>query len=79
MTRRIEVGTSVRVLATPDLSSMPEGTKTAFQWAVGRTFQVAGFGRYGHLQLELGPELDALIGGYMNDIWIEPELVEVVE
>lgn len=68
----------VRVVGTPLLVAMPEETPAAFQAALGREFKVIGHGPDGHLELELGAELDAQLGGFMNTIWIEPDLVEVV-
>jgi hypothetical protein len=78
MVQAISVGAVVRVTGTPDLAPMPEETKAAFKAALGREFRVVGRGPYGHLELELGPELDAELGGFMNSIWIEPELVEEI-
>ncbi len=77
MRQVISVGAVVKVIGIPGLDSMPEETRSVFKAALGREFRVAGHGRYGHLELELGPGLDAQFGG-MNTIWIEPELVEVV-
>lgn len=78
MNQSIPVGAVVRVVGTPDLSSMPEETKAAFQAALGQEFRVVGLGPYGHLELELCPKLDAELGGFMNSIWIEPDLVEEI-
>jgi hypothetical protein len=74
----IPLGARVRVLSLPDLTGLHAETLAAFEAALGGVFPVVGHGPYGHLELELGPELDAVLGGYMNSIWIEPELVEVV-
>jgi hypothetical protein len=79
MSQVIADGSVVRVIGIPELGSMPEETHAAFKAALGREFKVVGHGRYGHLELELGPALDAQLGGFMNTIWIEPELVEVVD
>jgi hypothetical protein len=75
----IPVGALVTVKALPgDLGTSPAETRAAFEVALGKRFRVVGHGRYGHLELELGPEIDALLGGFMNTIWIEPDLVEEV-
>jgi len=58
---------------------MPAETQAAFRASLGKEFRVVDHGHYGHLELELGPEHDAVPGGFMNSIWIEPEYVEVVE
>jgi hypothetical protein len=78
MVQTIPVGAVVRVMGTPDLASMPEETKAAFKAALGREFRVVGHGPSGHLELELGPKFDADLGGFMNSVWIEPELVEEI-
>ncbi len=75
----IPIGASVQVdRLPPDLDTFPEETKAAFRAALGKTFVVQGHGPYGHLELELGRELDALLGGFMNTIWIEPEYVHEI-
>jgi len=33
----------------------------------------------GHLVLDVHDEVDAMFGGYLNDIRVEPEFVDVVE
>jgi len=78
MSQAIPIGATVRVIGTPELGSMPEETHAAFRVALGREFRVIGHGPYGHLELELGADLDAQLGGFMNTIWIEPELVEII-
>lgn len=80
MSQQIRVGAVVRVRELPsDLVTSPAETQAAFRAALGKEFKVAGHGRYGHLELVLGPEIDAVLGGFMNTLWIEPELVEEVE
>ena len=70
-----EIGQRVRVISHPALTGLAEETKAALLFAVGREFEIKGFGRYGHLELELGPLADQQLGGYMNTIWLEPEHV----
>jgi hypothetical protein len=68
------VGERVRVEdLPPTFAELPEETRTAFTAARGRVFEIRGFGPYGHLEIELGRELDALLGGFGNTLWIEPE------
>lgn len=78
MSDTIPIGTLVRVVRIPDLATMPEETQAAFRVALGQAFRVIGHGRYGHVELELGRELDSVLGGFMNTIWIEPQFVQVV-
>jgi hypothetical protein len=60
----------------PDLGGMPAETQAVFAAALGGTFEVKGFGPYGHLEIEVGREIDRAVGGFMNTIWVEPECVE---
>jgi hypothetical protein len=79
MTDSIPIGAVVQVDRLPaDFETFPEETRAAFRAALGKRFIVCGHGPYGHLELELGRVLDALLGGFMNTIWIEPEYVSVV-
>jgi hypothetical protein len=72
MSHPIPIGAKVQVeRLPPDLDTFPEETQAAFRAALGKTFVLRGYGPYGHLELELGRELDALLGGFMNTIWIE--------
>jgi hypothetical protein len=76
MSNPIPIGAKVQVeRLPPDLDTFPEETQAAFRAALGKTFVVQGHGPYGHLELELGRELDAVLGGFMNTIWIEAECV----
>lgn len=69
----------VKVTALPpDLGTYPQESQAAFRTALGREFVVAGRDEHGHLELVLGPEMDALLGGFQNTIWIESEFVEVI-
>jgi len=75
----IPIGSLVRVRGLPaELEQLPRETQAAFRAALGKQFRVVGHGVYGHVELELGPELDAALGGFMNSIWIEPNLVEEI-
>jgi len=72
MTRQLQVGDKVKVLAIPqgldDTAGI--GTPEVFQRALGKTFRVAGFGEYGHLELVVSRS---------DTIWIEPGFVEAVD
>ncbi len=71
------VGDIVRVVSLPPLEGQPTETVAALSFALGRSFEVRGFGPYGHVELLLGPEADPLLGGFMNSIWLEPEHVDL--
>jgi hypothetical protein len=74
---KYKVGDLVTVIKVPTgLGDEPElNTKTVFETCLGKTFTIQGFDQYGHLELAVGKEIDDLVGGYMNTIWIEPEFV----
>ncbi len=74
----LQVGDRVKVLSLPSLDGMAPETRAAFEYALGKEFLVEGLGRYGHVELVLGPEADALLGGFMNTIWVEPEHLAAV-
>ena len=75
---QFRVGDLVTVMQVPpDLDdSAGIGTPEIFQRALGKTLRIDGFGRYGHL------ELNVLDGGSQapdychHTIWIEPEFVK---
>ena len=62
------VGDKIRVVKIPPnlTDSAKIGTPAVFKRALGKTFRVMGFGRYGHLELEVTKR---------DTIWIEPEFV----
>jgi hypothetical protein len=66
-------GDLIRVARIPEaVEQMPLETRTIFREAQGKTFVVQGFGRYGHL------ELDVSRVRKRNFIWIEPDCVQLV-
>ena len=80
--RAIQVGDRVRLLGIPpEVAEMPEDpelqTRRVFAICLGRIYRVVGIGRYGHLELDVSADVDPLVGGFMNSIWVEPELLEL--
>jgi hypothetical protein len=75
--KKYRKGDLVTIMKVPsDLRDDPElKTKTVFETCLGKTYAIQGFDRYGHLELAVGKDIDSLVGGYMNTIWIEPEFV----
>ena len=73
------VGRRVRVVSLPPLDGLAPESQAAMRYALGRTFKVEGIGRYGHLELVLGPEADGQLGGFMNTVWLEPEHAVLAE
>lgn len=78
MKNKFNIRDFVTIIKIPDnLRNSPElQTKKAFDLCLGKTYQVTDIDRYGHLELMVGKDVDAIIGVFMNTIWIEPECVE---
>ena len=73
----MKLGDRVRIIKIP--SNLPDDdmrTKELFERCLGRTFAVVGH-QGGLLELEVGQVLGEK--AYMHSIWVEPELVEVVD
>ena len=53
-------------------------TAELFRFCLGRVFTIYGFGRYGHVELEVSksPVVRKKFG--LNTIWIEPEFLKPV-
>ena len=59
----------------PWVDKLPEESRKVFEHCVGRVFRVDEIDERGLLVLDVSTEVDGLIGGYMNDIRVEPEYV----
>jgi hypothetical protein len=78
--RPIRIGDKVRVLKVPPsvAKEMPAETRRIFRRCVGKVLRVDGFGRYGHLELNVNDD-GSQATPTAHTIWIEPECVEVVK
>jgi|GEM_PF-2463250 len=76
---KIKVGDKVRVLKVPPsvAKEMPAETRKLFRRCVGKVLRVDGFGRCGHLELNIHDDGSQATPS-AHTIWIEPEFVEVV-
>ncbi len=65
----IAIGDWVRLVEMPPNvpQTMMEETISIFQRAIGLTFRIEGFGRYGHVELNLSKKVEK-----GHDIWVEP-------
>jgi hypothetical protein len=77
---KIKVGDKVRVLRVPPAvnKEVPAETRKLFRRCVGKVRRVDGFGKYGHLELNVHDD-GTQATCCANTIWIEPECVEVVK
>jgi hypothetical protein len=85
----LEVGDRVRIVdISPELKDPGYDLKDAerremrtaelFRFCLGRVFTVYGFGRYGHVELEVSRSAVVLKKFGMNTIWVEPEFLKCV-
>ncbi len=67
--RLIQKGDWVRLAEIPpDINKMPKATKDVFKKALGKTFKVESFDKYGHAELDLTKKFEKF-----HFIWVEPE------
>ena len=60
----------------PDIGNETEmNTKRVFEICIGKTYPIQGFDKYGHLELDVSKDVDHVVGGFMNTIWIEAKFV----
>jgi len=70
---KFRIGDVIRVMRVPPAvgRDSPPETRSVFRHAVGKTFVVRGFGRYGHIELDVS-KIQRL-----DTIWIEPDCVQL--
>jgi hypothetical protein len=45
------------------------------KFCVGKTFRVTGLGEHGLVGLDVSPEVDRKFGGFMHEVWVEPDCI----
>ena len=66
--RRLRKGDWARLVALPsDLNKSPAEVQRVFRRALGLTFRVEGFSRYGYVELDLTKKV-----AHLEFIWVEP-------
>jgi hypothetical protein len=86
-----KVGDRVRIVEIPEDLKAPAydakhdtqkpklRTAKLFRFCLGRGFTVRGFGKYGHVELEVDEDRQVRKAfGKFNTIWIEPEFLKLV-
>jgi hypothetical protein len=69
--RGLRRGDWARLIALPsDLNTCPAHVRRVFRRALGLTFRIDGFGRYGHVELDLTKKV-----AHLEFIWVEPHLL----
>jgi len=90
--RKFKVGGRVRIIEIPEDLKSPDydskhdteepkfRTAELFRFCIGREFTVQGFGRYGHVELDVSDDDPGVRKkfGKSHTIWIEPEFLEQV-
>ena len=78
--RSFAIGDVVTIKRIPSsIKDLPVETQRVFNLCIGKSYPVQEIDRCGHLELEVGNDVDKKVGGFMNTIWIEPEFVESVK
>jgi len=76
----IGVGDTVRVAKMPSwVSTLPKESRRVLRHCHGKVYRVDDITDQGLLVLDVSDDVDAVFGGFMNDIRLEPEYVELAE
>ena len=76
----VQAGDFVRLKTLPpgfDCWQPGEG-KEIFKYCLGRVYRVHEIDEWGFVVLDVSADIDPLFGGFMNDIRVEEECLEVV-
>jgi hypothetical protein len=57
-------------------ASAPDETRAVVTFCVGKTFRVTATNAVGQVGLDVSPDVDRKFGGFMNELWVEPEHLE---
>jgi hypothetical protein len=60
----------------PSAAGTAEDTRTILRFSVGKTFRVTETTTDGLVGLDVSPDVDHKFGGFMHEIWVEPEHLE---
>ena len=75
----IEVGEWVLLkILPPDIDTLPPASQAIFNYCLGRRYRVVEIDTQGLFVLDVSGDIDSLFGGYLNDIRVEEECLEVV-
>ena len=75
----VRVGELVRLIALPGgVATMPPESRAVFGFCLGRTYCVVERDSQGLYVLDVSADIDARFGGFMNDLRVEAEYLEVV-
>jgi hypothetical protein len=78
---QFRIGDLVKVVQIPPDLNDAAGicTPELFQRVVGKTLRIDGFGRYGHLELNVLDDASQAPDYCHQTIWIEPEFVKAAD
>jgi len=75
----IQVGSNVKFAKMPEWASqLSEESRLVFEFCLGRTYRVDEIDSHGLFVLDVSGDIDHRFGGFMNDIRLEAEYLELV-
>ena len=60
------------------VDELKEESGRVFRHCIGKNYRITEIDQHGHFVLDVSKDVDALFGGYMNDIRLEAEYLEKV-
>ncbi len=76
----MKIGDMVRMTRLPEwVDRLPFESQEVFAYCVGRVYPVTEITPEGFLVLDVSGDVDELFGGFMNDLRVEPEFIELAQ
>ena len=76
----MRIGDRVRLTSLPPwVARLPAESQRVFEYCVGRTYPIVDETSEGLFVLDVSVDVDERFGGFMNDLRVEPEYLEVVD
>ena len=73
-----KIGQRVKLARLPPwVADLPQESRNVFNFCVGRIFPISEIDQHGLLVLDVSKDVDPRLGGFMNDIRVEPEFVSL--
>lgn len=75
----IQAGNRVRFVKMPDwVAELPEESRRIFEFCLGRIYLVKEVEERGLCVIDVSPEVDERFGGFMNDLRLEEDCLELL-
>ncbi len=76
----IQPGSIVRFARMPKwVVKLPDESRCVFEFCFGRTYRIEAIDEQGLFVLDVSADVDERFGGFMNDIWLEAEFLDVLD